>query len=249
MTIAVGEANKAIDAYVGKATYTANSALWVKLHLGDPGAAGTSNAAAETTRKQMTAAAAATGQISNSGALLWSAVAATENVTWVSFWTASSGGTYLGSVALNATAGLTAGNNFQLAANQLVVTWANTEWAVGEANKALDAWCGNTTYTANAAFCAKLHIGDPGSAGTNNAAGETTRKAVAFANNASAGSTANTAAVTWTSVSTAETETWFSYWSATSGGTFLGRDDVTDVALIVGDDLTVAIGGVVVTAG
>lgn len=112
-------------------------------------------------------------------------------------------------------------------------------------NSMLDAWCGRTTYTANAAVYAKLHTGSPGAAGTTNAAGETTRQAVTFGSAASAGAISNTAQVQWTSVSTSETITHVSFWTASSAGTFLGADDLpSSKALIAGDTLTIAIGDI-----
>lgn len=117
-------------------------------------------------------------------------------------------------------------------------------FAVGERNKMLDAVVGRTTYTANAAFYAKLHTGDPGSAGTANAATETTRQAVTFGSAAASGSIANTVAASWTNVSTTETVTWVSFWTASSAGTFLGSDDLSpSAALTAGDTLTIAISG------
>ena len=47
-----------------------------------------------------------------------------------------------------------------------------------------DAVCNNTSL-AVATVYVKLHIGDPGEAGTSNAAGETTRKAASFGASAS----------------------------------------------------------------
>ncbi len=198
MAIAVGEANKALDALCGRATYTANAAVFAKLHLGDPGAAGTSNAAAATTRKQVTWASAASQVLASSAALTWSGgdLTTTETITHLSFWTASSGGTHLGGAALNASAPVTAGETLNIASGSFTVTMTGTKWAVGELNKALDAWAGTASYTANAAFCLKLHTGDPGSSGTSNAAGETTRKAVTFGNAASSGSVANSLVAT-----------------------------------------------------
>jgi hypothetical protein len=117
-------------------------------------------------------------------------------------------------------------------------------FAVGERNKMLDAVVGRTTYTANAAFYAKGHLGDPGSAGTANPAVETTRQAVTFGSAAASGSIANTVAVSWTNVSTTETWTWVSFWTASSAGTFLGSDDLSSsAALTAGDTLTIAISG------
>lgn len=110
-------------------------------------------------------------------------------------------------------------------------------------NQMLDALVGRTTYTANAGFYCKLHTGSPGSAGTTNAATETTRQAVTFGSAAASGSISNTAAVTWTSVSTTETVTHISFWTASSGGTFQGADDLpSSVALTAGNNLTIAIG-------
>lgn len=110
-------------------------------------------------------------------------------------------------------------------------------------NQMLDAYVGRTTYTANAAFYVKLHTGSPGSAGTTNAATETTRQAVTFGAAASAGAISNTAAITWTNVAATETITHVSFWTASSGGTFLGSDDLpSSKALTAGDTLTIAIG-------
>lgn len=110
-------------------------------------------------------------------------------------------------------------------------------------NQMLDAYVGRTTFTANAAFFCKLHLGSPGSAGTSNAAAETTRQQATFGSAASAGAISNTAAVTWTNVSTTETITHISFWTASSGGTFLGSDDLpSSKALTAGDTLTIAIG-------
>ena len=122
-TIAEGERNKMLDAYVGRTTYTAQSAYYVKLHLGDPGAAGTNNAAANTTRQAVTFGnAAASGAISNTAAVEWTSVPNTEVYSHVSFWTASSGGTFLGSDDLSSTASVTAGDTFRIPVGDLDIT-------------------------------------------------------------------------------------------------------------------------------
>ncbi len=121
--------------------------------------------------------------------------------------------------------------------------------AVGERNKMLDALAGRATYTANAAVYAKLYIGDPGAAGTNNAAGETTRQAVTFGSGAAVGSIANTAQVQWTNLSTTETISHIGFWTQSSGGTFLGSDDLPVAkAVNSGDTFTIAIGDLTLTA-
>lgn len=122
-TIAEGERNKMLDAYVGRTTYTANAAYYAKLHIGDPGAAGTLNAAANTTRQLVTfGSAAATGAISNTAAVEWTSVPNTEVYSHLSFWTASTAGTFLGSDDLSATASVTVGDTFRLAIGDLDLT-------------------------------------------------------------------------------------------------------------------------------
>lgn len=93
-------------------------------------------------------------------------------------------------------------------------------------NKMLDATTGRATFTANAAYYAKLHIGSPGAAGTSNPAAETTRKAVTFGTAPSAGSISNSAEVTWPSYPATETISHVSFWDASTAGTFLGSDDL-----------------------
>jgi hypothetical protein len=79
-----------------------------------------------------------------------------------------------------------------------------------------------TTFTGLAGSYIKLHTGDPGSAGANNAAaGSTTRVAQGFAA-ASAGSKAgNGTAPVWTNGGTSETISHISLWTASSAGTFV----------------------------
>ncbi len=115
--------------------------------------------------------------------------------------------------------------------------------APGVAQAILDALCSSTAWSEPAAFCVKLHIGDPGVAGTANAAAETTRKAVTFAAAAADGTITNSAALEWTSVSAAETYSHVSFWSATTAGTFLGSDDLAvSRTVAIGDNFTIAAG-------
>ena len=115
-----------------------------------------------------------------------------------------------------------------------------TGLASGVANSILNSLCRNTTWTAPAAFYVKLHIGDPGSAGTSNAAGNTTRVAATLSA-ASSGNITNSADVAWTNVSTSETYSHVSFWDASSSGTFLGSNALTaSKAVISGDSFTIA---------
>lgn len=118
-TFAESVRNAMLDAFARNVSY-ANAAVWVKLHTGDPGSAGTSNAATETTRKQATfGSAASTGAITNTAAVEWTAVAATESYTHISLWTTSSGGTFLGSDDLSSSAPVTAGDTFRIPVGDL----------------------------------------------------------------------------------------------------------------------------------
>lgn len=89
------------------------------------------------------------------------------------------------------------------------------------------------------AWYVKLHIGDPGTGGTLNAAGETTRQAADFG---TTGLT-NNADITWTNVSTAETYSHISIWDAATGGNCLWQGALSaPVTVAVGDTFTIATG-------
>ena len=94
--------NKLLDAILGVASLSAQTAPWVKLHTGDPGENGTTNAATETTRKQVTFGAASAGVSANSGLLRWDNVAATETVRAFSLWDAATAGNCIGTGWLGA---------------------------------------------------------------------------------------------------------------------------------------------------
>lgn len=81
----------------------------------------------------------------------------------------------------------------------------------------------------------KLHTGDPGEDGTNNAAGETTRKSVSFSA-ASSGSMASSATVTWTNVSTTETYSHWSLWDASTSGNCLWTGAFSSSASVTAGD-------------
>ena len=111
---------------VGFATAAANTHLdnqgttypWIKLHVGDPGAAGTANPAVETTRKQATWSAASGAAKTTTAALEWTNVAGTEDYTHYSQWTASTGGTFGGSGTVTANA-VTTADTFTIPAGDL----------------------------------------------------------------------------------------------------------------------------------
>lgn len=111
-TVSDAVANAWLDTFRNQAAQYA--AVYVKLHTGDPGSAGTSNAATETTRQAATLSAASGRAMTNSAAIEWTNVSTTETYTWVSLWTASTNGTFLGRDDLSSSAAVTAGDTFRL---------------------------------------------------------------------------------------------------------------------------------------
>ena len=113
---------KILEHTTGKTAWTIPSNVYVKLHTGDAGEAGTTNAATETTRKVAAWATAASGSIATSATLEWTNVAATETYTHWSLWDASTGGNALWKGALTASRALTAGDNFTISSGSLTVS-------------------------------------------------------------------------------------------------------------------------------
>ncbi len=117
--LASGVANAFLDALGNATNYTAPTGFFVKLHLGDPGAAGAGNPAANTTRQSASMAAASGGAITNDTAVTWTSVSNTETYSHVSFWSAVSAGTFLGSDDLAVPRAVTAGDTFTIAIGDL----------------------------------------------------------------------------------------------------------------------------------
>lgn len=122
MTVGVSTtniANKWLDAIrASGSTFTVVAGTFVKLHTGDPGSAGASNAAAgDTTRKTVTQAAASSGAIAINGTNpVWTNGGTSETISHISVWDASTSGNFLYSVALSASQAWVSGNTFTLTA-------------------------------------------------------------------------------------------------------------------------------------
>ena len=108
------------------------------------------------------------------------------------------------------------------------------------ANKFLDAVGNATAYSATNVYV-KLHVGDPGSAGTSNSATETTRKIASFAA-ASAGVLTSDAALTWTNIAGSEDATFFSVWDNLTAGNFLFSGTISGNAYTAGDTYVIESG-------
>ena len=124
MPLSEGVRNSMLNALCKNTSY-ANAAVWVQLHTGDPGAAGTANIAGETDRTQATFGSVASGgAISNTVAIAWTSVASSETYTHSSIWSASTAGTFLGSGSLTQSKTVNAGDNFSIPIGDLDITIA-----------------------------------------------------------------------------------------------------------------------------
>lgn len=110
-TTAAGELLNALGS-----TYT-----WVQLHTAAPGAAGTTAVATETTRKQVTWAAASGGSKASSNALTWTSIAGSQDATHFTVWTAATAGTFGFSGAITANS-YTAGDSYTIPSGSLTVS-------------------------------------------------------------------------------------------------------------------------------
>ncbi len=118
--LAVAYATEILQCYYNGVNITAPSLLAIKLHVGAPGAAGTTNPATETTRKDLSAAMAdaASGAITSNAAVTWTAVAGSEDYTHFTKWTSTTAGAFFDSGTITANP-VTAGDTFTLAAGDL----------------------------------------------------------------------------------------------------------------------------------
>lgn len=114
-------ANKILDHLRGGTAWTQPAGIYAKLHTGDPGAAGTANPSAVTTRVVITHAAASGGSTTSNGtAPSWS-MTASETIAYVSFWDASTAGNFLWSAQCTASKGVVSGDTVTLTTNTLAL--------------------------------------------------------------------------------------------------------------------------------
>jgi hypothetical protein len=94
-------------------SFTAPAAIWLELHTADPGASGTTAVAATSTRVQVTMGAAASGSMAESTTPSWTG-AATETITHIAAFSASSAGTFYWSAALTTPKSINSGDTLNL---------------------------------------------------------------------------------------------------------------------------------------
>lgn len=116
-------ANQILDAICQAAPVLDYDAVWVKLHTGDPGAAGTANPAANTTRQQATFGNSASGRsTTNTVQVEWINVSNSETYTWVSLWSLAAGGVFLARDDLTNPAAVIAGDTFRIPVANLTLS-------------------------------------------------------------------------------------------------------------------------------
>jgi hypothetical protein len=115
-------ANSLLDALFNATNYTAPTDSYVKLHIGAPGATAASNAATETTRKQVSWAAASGGSIASDAAVTWTNISGSEDATHFSLWDAAAAGNFIASGAVTANA-YVAGDSFTIASGSLTASF------------------------------------------------------------------------------------------------------------------------------
>lgn len=112
--------NAWLTALVGGTPY-ANSAVWARLHVGDPGSLGIANLATNSTRMTATYDVPVAGVSPNLTALVWTSVPASETYTHISLWSAAVDGVLLGIDQLPAPVPVTVGGTFTIAIGALVL--------------------------------------------------------------------------------------------------------------------------------
>lgn len=116
-------ANKWLD-MLGATAFSAPTNTYVKLHTGDPGSAGTSNASANTTRVVLAWSAASAGSKAITATLpSWAAWASgSETISHISVWDNLTVGNFLFSGALTASKPMTNGDTLNLTSMSIAHT-------------------------------------------------------------------------------------------------------------------------------
>lgn len=99
MTVGLAAATAASFLGVYKGTTYTGVTVYMKLHIGDPGAAGATTPSVVTTRNAVTFGTIAAGSMPL-GSISGYSMTATETISHVSFWDASTAGNFLQSAAL-----------------------------------------------------------------------------------------------------------------------------------------------------
>ena len=112
--------NSWLDALANNTSY-AVAQVYIKLHTGDPGAAGTANPATETTRKAASFGVAVAGAINSDADISWTNIAGSQDANHFTAWDNLTAGNFLFSGTIVAGA-YTAGDTYTITAGNLTAT-------------------------------------------------------------------------------------------------------------------------------
>jgi hypothetical protein len=113
--LASGVAQSMLNALCRNVAWTQPAAFYIQLHTADPGAAGTTAVFGDSRRVAATfSAAASDGTITTSADVTWTSLTAAGTISHVSFWSASSSGTFLGSDDLATPRTVAVSDNFTI---------------------------------------------------------------------------------------------------------------------------------------
>jgi len=114
-------ANKVLDIIGNAGSWSGITDCYIKLHTADPGAAGTTSAATETTRKAVSFGASSGGVMTSNADVTWTSIAGSQDASHFSLWDDVSAGNFLGSGVITAAA-YTAGDTFTLTSGNISLT-------------------------------------------------------------------------------------------------------------------------------
>lgn len=97
------------------------ASVYIQLHTGDPGSAGTANVAGNNVRKSVSFAAASAESKASNADITWTNVSTSETYSYVSLWDASSNGNFLWAGALTSSKAVNSGDTFTIQSGQLTV--------------------------------------------------------------------------------------------------------------------------------
>ena len=117
-------ANAILNNLINNATWSPPAAIYAELHIGTPGAAGTSNPSAGSTQRfQLSYSAASGGSVAlSSNSSAFTNTSGTETLSDVAFWSAVSGGTFLWSAPMNSTHTWNLNDTFTLTSATVSIT-------------------------------------------------------------------------------------------------------------------------------
>jgi hypothetical protein len=95
--------------------------MFIQLHTGDPGASGTANVANASTRVAINFAAASSGSAAITGTTQFTGTA-TETISHISAWGASTSGTFYWSAALTVSKSINSGDTLTLSTCTVALT-------------------------------------------------------------------------------------------------------------------------------